>query len=133
MTNSFSLKKHNIEVSTIVRNAMPAKLYQEALAHEEEAAIADSGAIMVRSGEKTGRSPSDKRIVKHPESEADIWWGSVNVAVDEHTFEINRERAIDYLNTRSKLYVVDGYAGWDEKERIKVRIICTRPYHALFM
>jgi phosphoenolpyruvate carboxykinase (ATP) len=112
---------------------MPAKLYQEALEYEAEAAIADSGAIMVRSGEKTGRSPSDKRIVKHPDSEQDIWWGSVNVAVDEHTFEINRERAIDYLNTRPKLYVVDGFGGWDEKERIKVRIICTRPYHALFM
>lgn len=88
---------------------------------------------MVRSGEKTGRSPSDKRIVKHPDSEQDVWWGSVNVAVDEHTFEINRERAIDYLNTRQKLYVVDGFAGWDPKEQIKVRIICTRPYHALFM
>ena len=133
MTNSFSLKQHNIEVANIVRNARPAKLYQEALAYEEEAAIADTGAIMVRSGEKTGRSPSDKRIVKHQDSEKDVWWGSVNVAVDEHTFEINRERAIDYLNTRSKLYVVDGFAGWDEKERIKVRIICTRPYHALFM
>ena len=133
MTNSFSLKKHNIEVSNIVRNARPAKLYQEALAYEAEAAIADSGAIMVRSGEKTGRSPSDKRIVKHPDSEKDVWWGAVNVAVDEHTFEINRERAIDYLNTREKLYVVDGFAGWDEKEQIKVRIICTRPYHALFM
>ena len=133
MTNSFSLQKHHIDVTNIVRNARPAKLYQEALAHEEEAAIADSGAIMVRSGEKTGRSPSDKRIVKHPDSEDDVWWGSVNVAVDEHTFEINRERAIDYLNTKDKLYVVDGYGGWDEKERIKVRIICTRPYHALFM
>ena len=64
MTNSFSLKQHNIEVSNIVRNARPAKLYQEALAYESEAAIADSGAIMVRSGEKTGRSPSDKRIVR---------------------------------------------------------------------
>jgi phosphoenolpyruvate carboxykinase (ATP) len=27
---------------------------------------------------------------------------------------VNRERAIDYLNTReSHLYVVDGFAGWD--------------------
>lgn len=133
MTNDFTLKQHNIDVTNIVRNARPAKLYQLALAHEEEAAIADSGAIMVRSGEKTGRSPSDKRIVKHPDSKDDVWWGDVNVAVDEHTFEINRERAIDYLNTRDMLYVVDGYGGWDEKERIKVRIICTRPYHALFM
>lgn len=133
MSNQFTLKQHNIEVANIVRNAMPAQLYHEALAHEVDAAIADSGALMVRSGEKTGRSPKDKRIVEHPDSKDDIWWGSVNIPVDDHTFEINRERAIDYLNTRDKLYVVDGYAGWDPSEQIKVRIICTRPYHALFM
>ncbi len=133
MSTSDLLKQYDIEVTEIVRNAMPAVLYQEAMEYEAEAAIADSGALMVRSGEKTGRSPKDKRIVEHPDSKDDIWWGSVNVAIDEHTFEINRERAIDYLNTLSRLYVVDGYGGWDPEERIKVRIICTRPYHALFM
>ena len=48
-------------------------------------------------------------------------------------FEINRQRALDYLNTRQRLYCFDGYAGWDPKYRIKVRVICSRPYHALFM
>jgi phosphoenolpyruvate carboxykinase (ATP) len=133
MSTGFSLKQYKIDVTNIVRNAMPAMLYQEAIEHEVGAAIADSGALMVRSGEKTGRSPGDKRIVEHPDSKDDIWWGKVNVAVDEHTFEINRERAIDYLNTRERIYVVDGFAGWDPKEQIKVRIICSRPYHALFM
>lgn len=133
MFTDFSLKQYKIDVTNIVRNAMPAMLYQEAIHHEVGAAIADSGALMVRSGEKTGRSPGDKRIVEHPDSQDDIWWGNVNVAVDEHTFEINRERAIDYLNTRERIYVVDGFAGWDPKEQIKVRIICSRPYHALFM
>ena len=49
------------------------------------------------------------------------------------TWKINRERAIDYLNTRNRIYVIDGYAGWDERYRIRVRIICARAYHALFM
>ena len=49
------------------------------------------------------------------------------------TFAINRERAQDYLNTRERLYCFDGFAGWDPKYRIKVRVICSRPYHALFM
>ena len=40
---------------------------------------------------------------------------------------------IDYLNTRERLYCFDGFAGWDPKYRIKVRVICSRPYHALFM
>ena len=29
--------------------------------------------------------------------------------------------------------MIDGYAGWDEHYRLKVRVIATRPYHALFM
>ncbi len=133
MPTDFSLRQHNITVKEIVRNAVPAVLYHEALEYEEEAAIANTGAIMVRSGEKTGRSPGDKRIVRHPDSENDIWWGPINVEVSKTTFAINRERAIDYLNTHKRLYVVDGFAGWDPKEQIKVRIICSRPYHALFM
>ena len=48
-------------------------------------------------------------------------------------WRINRERAIDYLNTRNRIYVVDGYAGWDERYRIRVRVVCARAYHALFM
>ena len=48
-------------------------------------------------------------------------------------WKINRERAIDYLNTRNRIYVVDGYAGWDERYRINVRVVCARAYHALFM
>ena len=46
---------------------------------------------------------------------------------------INRERAIDYINTRERVYVVDGYAGWDPKYRVRVRVLCCRAYHALFM
>ena len=40
---------------------------------------------------------------------------------------------MDYLNTRNRIYVVDGYAGWDERYRISVRVVCARAYHALFM
>ena len=53
--------------------------------------------------------------------------------MEEETFEINKCRAIDYLNTRERLYVVDAYAGMHPSHRIKFRIISTRAYHALFM
>lgn len=33
------------------------------------------------------------------------------------TFLLNRERAVDYLNTLPRLYIFDGYAGWDPKVR----------------
>ncbi|MDX1531588.1 MAG: phosphoenolpyruvate carboxykinase (ATP), partial [Rhodothermales bacterium] len=127
------LKQYGIDVSNVMRNVAPARLYEEAVRHDPTAAIMSSGALRVGSGEKKGRSPADKRVVRNPESEGDIWWGRINIELDEETFQVNRERAIDYLNTRECLYVVDGFAGWDPTYRLKVRIICTRPYHALFM
>ena len=46
--------------------------------YETGTAITSSGALTAYSGKKTGRSPQDKRIVKEPTSEKDIWWGPVN-------------------------------------------------------
>ena len=59
--------------------------------------------------------------------------GAVNIPLEPTAFAINRERARDYLNICPRLYCFDGFAGWDPKYRIKVRVICSRPYHALFM
>ena len=117
---------------SLKRNCSVAELYEEAI-RKEGAVIATNGALINFSGRKTGRSPKDKRIVDEETSRDDIWWGPVNIKLDEHTFEINRERAIDYLNTRDDIYVFDGFAGWEPKYRIKVRVICARAYHALFM
>lgn len=46
---------------------------------------------------------------------------------------INKVRAVDYLNSKDIIYVIDGFAGWDPRFRLKVRVICSRAYHALFM
>ena len=127
------LKRYGIHVRQIIRNPSPALLYESALRHERGTAIASSGALVAMSGARTGRSPGDKRIVAEPATRSDVWWGDVNIELDEHTFEINRERAIDYLNTLELLYVIDGYAGWSTAHRVKVRVICARAYHALFM
>lgn len=120
------------EDTTIRHNASPAQLYEDGLL-EKGTTISSTGALMAYSGKKTGRSPKDKRIVDEESSSKNIWWGPVNKQVDELTWKISRSRALDYLRTREKLFVVDAYAGWDPRYRIKVRVICARAYHALFM
>jgi len=127
------LANYEIHVANIQRNPAPAVLYQDALRREPDSALADSGALIAYSGSKTGRSPNDKRVVRNPESEKEVWWGPVNRAIDQDIFLTNRERAIDYLNTCDSLYCIDAFAGWDPKYRLKIRVICSRPYHALFM
>jgi hypothetical protein len=58
-----------------VPNPSVAALYEDALVYETGSAITSTGALTAYSGAKTGRSPLDKRIVKEPSSENDIWWG----------------------------------------------------------
>lgn len=131
--NLIDLSDLGINVKNVYRNLCPAQLYDEALNHEDGAALASSGALIAFSGEKTGRSPKDKRVVRETENENDVWWGSVNIPLEEASFDENLRKAIANLNTYNRLYVVDGFAGWDPECRVKVRIICARPYHALFM
>jgi phosphoenolpyruvate carboxykinase (ATP) len=99
----------------------------------EKAAILSSGALATYSGEKTGRSPLDKRIVDNPESTSEIWWGNVNIPASDSSFLACRQQALDHLCSLELVYVVDGFAGWDPEYRIKVRVVCARAYHALFM
>ncbi len=127
------LSQYGIHVKDVRRNLVAATLYQEALRTEKDSVIASSGALIAYSHAKTGRSPKDKHVVEHTDSTEEVWWGPVNVPIPEETFGVNRERATDYLNTRAVIYVVDGFAGWDPAYRLKVRVVCTRPYHALFM
>jgi len=108
--NQLELSSYGITVKTIHRNPSPPQLYEHAIRYEPGSSIADSGALVAYSGNKTGRSPRDKRIVKHPDSEGDVWWGTVNIPMNERAFQLNRERAIDYLNLGDRLYVIDAFA-----------------------
>jgi len=133
LMNSFDLRQYELTATEIYRNLPASALYEHAIRHDREATIAENGALVAYSGEKTGRSPKDKRIVKNPTSEKDVWWGTTNVPLDPKSYRTVRQRAIDYLNVCNRLYCFDGFAGWDPKYRIKIRVICSRPYHALFM
>lgn len=131
--SSFNLQQYGLTVEDVRRNLSPAELYAEAIREDPKCALADSGALIAYSGQKTGRSPGDKRVVKQQSTEQEVWWGNVNIPIEKDVFEINLERARDYLNTRKRLYCVDAFAGWDPEYRARIRVICSRPYHALFM
>ena len=82
---------HLIHDLTIAQIANPsvAALYEDALVYETGSAITSSGALSAYSGEKTGRSPSDKRIVEEDSSKNEIWWGPVNKPMKPDVSAIN--------------------------------------------
>lgn len=135
------LAKLGIRNKQVLYNLNVPQLYEAGLFGENTPAdfdtktstLADTGAFVAFSGTKTGRSPKDKRVVKDETTEHEVWWGNVNIPIDANTYKLQEERVVDYLNTKRRLYVVDGYGGWDPRYRLKVTVVCCRAYHALFM
>ena len=59
--------------------------------------------------------------------------GEINIPLSDDSYAAVRERAVEFLDTCEHLYVLDAFAGWDPDNQLKIRIICSRAYHALFM
>jgi phosphoenolpyruvate carboxykinase (ATP) len=135
------LEKHGIVgKGEVFHNLSLAEMYEKTLVHKvatdpstENNCMSSTGALCAFSGVKTGRSPKDKRIVLDDTTKDDVWWGSVNMPIPPKTFKMLESRAVDYLSTRPRLYVVDGYASWDKRYKITARIVTCRGYHAHFM
>uniref|UniRef100_A0A7S2QT75 phosphoenolpyruvate carboxykinase (ATP) n=1 Tax=Chlamydomonas chlamydogama TaxID=225041 RepID=A0A7S2QT75_9CHLO len=134
LESAFS-RRSGLKPKSVWRNLSPSKLYEMALQHEPGTCITSSGALATTSGSKTGRSPKDKHVVVEAETTGEIWRGgsSPNHDMQPEKFTVNRDAAVEYLNSVDRVYVVDAYANWDPKNRYKIRILTTRAYHALFM
>jgi len=98
---------------------------------KSEGKLSADGAIIVRTGVHTGRSVGDKFVVDEPSTTGDVWWGKVNQKLPAAKFAILKARVQAYLQGR-ELFTQDLYAGADPANRIKVRIVTTGAWQALF-
>jgi phosphoenolpyruvate carboxykinase (ATP) len=96
-----------------------------------EGRLSAEGAIIVRTGVHTGRSVADKFVVDEPATTGHVWWGKVNQKLPQDKFEVLKGRVQAYLQGR-ELFTQDVYAGADPENRIRVRIVTTGAWHALF-
>ena len=97
-----------------------------------EGEVASTGALAVRTGKFTGRSPKDKFIVREPGSEAAIWWGNVNVPVEEAQYEAFKADVEHYLHTRETLFTQNLSIGADKQFAYPVDLTTESAYAALF-
>ncbi|MFN7020115.1 MAG: phosphoenolpyruvate carboxykinase (ATP) [Phycisphaerales bacterium] len=117
--------------SRILLNLSPARLVEEALARRE-GVLASNGALVCKTGDRTGRSPKDKHL-ENVSSYADkIWWGAVNQPVTTEQFDAALAIAADHLNKQDRLYIFEGFVGADPTHRLGVQVVCEQAWHCLF-
>ena len=132
------LEKHGIKrVKEIIYNPTYEQLFQAEISSEnqgfEKGILTKSGAIAVKTGIFTGRSPKDRFIVKDQTTENTIWWdGKINLPTTPDIFS-NLKTLITGSFENKKLYVVDTFCGTNPDTRLKVRFVMEVAWQAHFV
>ncbi len=131
-----SAVKHALS-GTGVQTARPVHSNQTAPAlvteaiRRDEGRLSIDGAFMVETGVHTGRSVQDKFVVDEPSVTGDIWWGKINQRLPADKFNALKGRVQAYLQGQ-ELFTQDLYAGADPEHRVRVRLVTTQAWNALF-
>ncbi len=133
------LSKYGIKSSAeIVHNPSYQELYKyemdTSLSGFEKGIETNTGAVSVKTGVFTGRSPKDKYIVKDSITENTIWWdGSINRPINQDVWNHCKNLVVEHLSTPKRLFVVDTFCGTNPNSRLKVRFIVEVAWQAHFV
>ncbi len=111
-------------------------LTTEALVEEaifrNEGSLVSGGPFVANTGKHTARSANDKFVVRHTDSEKNIWWGVYNRPFAAEKFEVLYDRLLGFMQGRD-VFVQDVYAGADEDFRLPVRLVTELAWHSHFV
>jgi phosphoenolpyruvate carboxykinase (ATP) len=113
-------QSNNLGTAALVENALK----------NEGALLSNTGALVVKTGKKTGRSPEHKFVVKEETTQDKIWWDN-NKPISEEAFDKLKAKVLNYLST-IQYYTQDLKVGADSNYSLKVRVINEFAWHSLF-
>jgi phosphoenolpyruvate carboxykinase (ATP) len=128
---------HNVK--DIIRNPSYDQLYAEELNPElvgyERGVVTKLGAVNVKTGVFTGRSPKDKYLVMDDVTRDTVWWSNGgkndNKPITPAIWSELKKLVVEELSSK-RLFVIDGFCGANPDSRLKVRIITEVAWQAHF-
>jgi phosphoenolpyruvate carboxykinase (ATP) len=105
----------------------------EAAIRNNEGVLAKDGPLVVETGKHTGRSATDKFIVRDATTESTVDWGNTNKAMEPAHFAALKSDFLAALGDKAQLYVADLFGGSQPEYRVNVRVITELAWHSLFV
>lgn len=124
------LEKMNINFGKIERNLPIATLIEIAI-QRNEGLLSNSGALSVKTGKFTGRSPDDKFIVDDEITHDIVDWGKVNHPIASEKFDNIFERMKQHVSGKD-FFIFDGFVGADPESRLPIRVFTDNAWYNIF-
>ena len=96
-----------------------------------EGRLTEDGALLIETGQYTGRSPKDRFIVKDEVTAHTVAYGKTNLPMEEEVYLRLLGKVRDYLKDR-KLYQIKALAGASEKHALRINVLCEDAAQAVF-
>ncbi len=127
----FTLEDQGITgLQNVYYNLSEAALVEQAL-KRGEGTLGQGGALLVTTGEFTGRSPNDKFVVRTQDVEDTIWWEN-NAPMDSDAFDRLHSDMLEHMQGKD-VYAQDLIGGADPSTSINVRVVTELAWHGLFI
>jgi phosphoenolpyruvate carboxykinase (ATP) len=117
-------------LDTVYWNLSVDELVQHTI-EQKEGVLNDTGALVIDTGEFTGRAPKDKFIVKDTNTENTVNWGGFNLPIEPQYFDILLSKMAIYLEGK-KVYARDAYACAHPNYKMALRVVTEKPWSNLF-
>ncbi|OLB90774.1 MAG: phosphoenolpyruvate carboxykinase (ATP) [Thaumarchaeota archaeon 13_1_40CM_38_12] len=120
-----------LEPEKIYRNLQVKKLI-DIIIEKNEGTLAENGAISIKTGKYTGRSPDDRFIVDDKQTHDSVDWGKINHPFQEDKFDKIFEKMKRHVKGK-EIFIFDGFVGADLDHRLSIRIITDHAWQSLFV